>query len=142
MSAVCLRWVFEVEAQTALLPQLSSLAGVRLKLPSVFFKVYLTFTPHLCTHTHTHTHTHTQYGFVNSALEKLIKRRFGVEKWDEIRYVYMSVCMCTWVCTCMLFFFSVMDFQKPQSGEGGTSGHNITTIKSKSRRPPGVGWRR
>lgn len=26
-----------------------------------------------------------QYGFVNSALEKLIKRRFGVEKWEEIR---------------------------------------------------------
>lgn len=26
-----------------------------------------------------------QYGFVNSALEKLIIRRFGVEKWDEVR---------------------------------------------------------
>lgn len=26
-----------------------------------------------------------QYGFVNSALEKLIKRRFGVDKWEEIR---------------------------------------------------------
>ena len=43
-------------------------------------------------HAHTHTHTHTQYGFVNSALEKLIKRRFGFEKWDEIRSVSDQVC--------------------------------------------------
>lgn len=27
-----------------------------------------------------------QYGFVNSALEKLVQRRFGREKWDEIRF--------------------------------------------------------
>lgn len=36
----------------------------------------------LCCYRHCHD---VMYGFVNSALEKLIKRRFGVEKWEEIR---------------------------------------------------------
>ena len=28
---------------------------------------------------------YAQYGFVNSALEKLICRRFGREKWEEVK---------------------------------------------------------
>ena len=46
--------------------------GWLIELPHILYMFYNTTT--------------LQYGFVNSALEKLIKRRFGVEKWEEIRY--------------------------------------------------------